>query len=152
MATCSPSELLASGSCFQCLTKKELQIVIAQLLCEIQSGGGGGGSSPKVYRALLSQSGTDAPVATVLKNTLGGTPVWTRANVGNYRLTLAGAFPSAKTFILAIPDSENSNANSVGAGWSSNDELGFWWWDAFSPSQNVDLGGGLSSVEVLVYP
>jgi hypothetical protein len=26
----------------------------------------------KVYKALLTQSGTDAPVATVLQNTLGG--------------------------------------------------------------------------------
>ena len=30
----------------------------------------------KVYTALLTQTGTNAPVATVLENTLGGTPVW----------------------------------------------------------------------------
>lgn len=29
----------------------------------------------KVYTALLTQTGTDAPVATVLENTLGGTPI-----------------------------------------------------------------------------
>lgn len=45
MASCSASELLDSGKCFQCLTKKELQIVIAQLLCEISAGGGGGGAN-----------------------------------------------------------------------------------------------------------
>lgn len=48
MSSCSTSELLASGACFQCLTKKELQIVIAQLLCEISSSGGGGGT-PQVF-------------------------------------------------------------------------------------------------------
>ena len=44
MAACSASELLESGKCFDCLTKKQLQIVIAQLLCEISAGGGGCGT------------------------------------------------------------------------------------------------------------
>lgn len=48
---------------------------------------------PSEYVALLTQSGTDAPVATVLKNTLGGTVVWSYAGVGVYEGTLAGAFP-----------------------------------------------------------
>ena len=43
MATCSTSALLASGKCFDCLTKKQLNIIIAQLLCEIYSSGGGSG-------------------------------------------------------------------------------------------------------------
>jgi hypothetical protein len=46
----------------------------------------------KVYTALLSQSGTDAPVATVLENTLGGDIVWTRDMAGQYTGTLADAF------------------------------------------------------------
>lgn len=50
-----------------------------------------------VYTALLSQSGTDAPVATVLENTLGGTVVWTRSGIGNYVGTLAGVFTINKT-------------------------------------------------------
>ena len=51
----------------------------------------------KVYTALLSQSGTSAPVATVLENTLGGTVVWSRSNVGTYVATLNGAFILNKT-------------------------------------------------------
>ena len=39
MAECSTSELLAAGKCFDCLTKKQLQIVIAQLLCDISASG-----------------------------------------------------------------------------------------------------------------
>ena len=50
----------------------------------------------KVYRALITQSGTDNPVPTVLENTLGGTLVWTYNNTGQYLGTLEGAFPSAK--------------------------------------------------------
>ena len=59
-----------------------------------------GGSSYSVYTALLSQSDTDAPVATVLENTLGGTVVWARAETGVYTATLSGAFPVSKTGIF----------------------------------------------------
>ena len=54
----------------------------------------------KVYTALLSQSGTSAPVATVLENTLGGSIVWTRVNPGIYSGTLTGAFTTDKTILL----------------------------------------------------
>jgi hypothetical protein len=54
----------------------------------------------KVYTALLTQSGTDAPIATVLKNTLGGEIVFTYDNIGIYTGTLTGAFTENKTFIL----------------------------------------------------
>lgn len=59
----------------------------------------GGGATPKVYRATLTQSGTDAPVANILENTLGGIPVWLRLGTGDYLMTLAGAFPLNKTVI-----------------------------------------------------
>lgn len=51
------------------------------------------------YVALVTQTGTSAPVATVIKNTLGGTVVWSRSGAGSYAATLSGAFPAAKTFI-----------------------------------------------------
>jgi hypothetical protein len=53
----------------------------------------------KVYRALLTQSGTDAPVATVLENSLGGVPVWSYIATGSYRLTLANEFTTGKTMV-----------------------------------------------------
>ena len=40
MATCSPQTLISEGSCLLCLTKHELLVVIAQLLCEINEAGG----------------------------------------------------------------------------------------------------------------
>ncbi len=54
----------------------------------------------KVYTALLSQTGTSAPTATVLENTLGGTIVWTRSATGIYVGTLSGAFTVDKTLTL----------------------------------------------------
>ena len=64
------------------------------------SGGGVGyPAGTKIYMALLTQSGTDAPVATVLQNTLGGTVVFTYSGAGDYSGTLAGAFLAAKTVV-----------------------------------------------------
>ena len=54
----------------------------------------------KVYTALLTQVGTNAPTATVLENTLGDTVVWTRTSAGSYVGTLSGAFVTGKTVIL----------------------------------------------------
>ena len=56
------------------------------------------GLGSKVYKALLTQTGTDAPVATVLVNTLSGTPAWSRVSVGYYKLTLASEFTNDKTY------------------------------------------------------
>lgn len=54
-------------------------------------------AQPKVYKALLTQTGTGAPVATILTNTLSGTPVWSYSATGRYVLTLTSEFTSAKT-------------------------------------------------------
>lgn len=59
---------------------------------------GGGGAGYLVYTALLTQTGTDAPVATVLENTLGGAVVWSYDDVGFYIATLVGAFTENKTW------------------------------------------------------
>jgi hypothetical protein len=53
----------------------------------------------KVYRAILTQTGTAAPVATVLENTFSGTIVWSRMMGGWYQATLANAFTVNKTMI-----------------------------------------------------
>ena len=62
----------------------------------------------KVYTALLTQTGTSAPVATIFENTLGGSPVWSYQGVGNYVLTLAGAFLSGK--VMMFLNNERSNS------------------------------------------
>jgi len=51
---------------------------------------------PKVYKALLTQTGTAAPTAVVLENTLGDI-VWTRDGIGQYLGTLSSAFTLNKT-------------------------------------------------------
>ena len=56
--------------------------------------------SYKKYVALMTQSGSGNPVATVLENTLGGTVVWTRTSSGSYKGELSGAFTTDKTVIF----------------------------------------------------
>ena len=41
----------------------------------------------KVYTALLTQTGANAPTATVLENTLGQTVTWIRTGVGSYTIS-----------------------------------------------------------------
>lgn len=50
----------------------------------------------KVYDALATQTSTNAPVDTVLENSLGEIK-WTYSEAGVYIGTLKGAFPAAKT-------------------------------------------------------
>jgi hypothetical protein len=53
----------------------------------------------KEYVALLTQTGTSAPVATVLYNDLGGAVVWTRTLVGTYEGTTDSLFTVNKTIV-----------------------------------------------------
>lgn len=53
--------------------------------------------SYKVYTALLTQTGTDAPVATVLENTIGDI-WWTYVDVGFYSVNSNGLFVTNKTY------------------------------------------------------
>jgi len=68
----------------------------------------------KVYTALLTQTGTDAPVATVVENTIGDI-VWTRNADGEYTGTLTNAFTIDKTlcFITVTSGGGFDNAQIV---------------------------------------
>lgn len=77
----------------------------------------------KRYVALLSQTGTDAPTATVLENTLGGTVVWTRNDVGDYTGTLAGVFTENKTWCIAGTGFYNDNATNANVTRASSDTI-----------------------------
>lgn len=58
----------------------------------------------KVYSALLTQSGTGAPVATIMQNTIGSAITWSRASAGNYIATATGLLTSLKTTIFTGQD------------------------------------------------
>jgi hypothetical protein len=97
----------------------------------------------KIYRALLTQSGTDAPVATVLENSLGGTVVWTRNTAGEYLATLASAFPAAKTFFRPVIGTDGGGSIQVIR--ASDNAM------QVATSEGDDILNG-NPFEILVYP
>lgn len=71
-------------------------------IAALEAGKVDGTPGVKVYRALLTQTGTSAPVATVLENSIGAI-VWSRpGGAGAYVGSLIGAFPANKTFLSPI--------------------------------------------------
>lgn len=77
------------------------------------------GGGVKVYRALIAQTGTAAPVATVLENTLGVSPTWGYSDIGVYNGTIVDAtgvaFPVNQTHITISDTSELVGNNTVSA-------------------------------------
>lgn len=77
----------------------------------------------KKYVALLTQSGTAAPSAIELENTIGNI-VWSRESAGEYFATLSNAFTSNKTWLTICPILKSTgslkiikeNANSINIG------------------------------------
>jgi hypothetical protein len=116
----------------------------------------------KVYRALLtSDSDHLTPDDTVvLENTLGGVPVWSRLEAGNYKATLAGAFPVSKTFVSVSACYDGAD----GAGFSvmengaarDGDKIILVTFEARGSSPGDWNGGGepttAINVEILVFP
>ena len=103
--------------------------------------GGGGGASYLVYTALLTQSGTDAPVATVLENTIG-TITWSYNGGGSYLANSSSLFTADKTWSIA---SANDTGTPIGT-------LAF---DATQILFYNNVGDGVMfklSIEIRVYP
>lgn len=98
------------------------------------------------YIANITQSGEAAPVATIMENTLGGTPVWTRTTDGVYAMTLVDAFDGgagAGENVYVIFHNQN-NLQQVIASWNNDDSIGL----ATVSGTDTDIVGTL---EVRVY-
>ena len=108
------------------------------------------GSRPyKVYTALLTQSGTDAPIATVLENTIGDI-VWSRADAGIYTGTLNGAFTLDKTHTKA-GTVENGEDNGIYPIYTSIPTANFCVVRTSEGKNSVDNRLNKSSIEIRVY-
>jgi hypothetical protein len=96
-------------------TEVSLSIVLEDLISL------GGNSEPvqpayTIYKALLNQTSTNAPVATVLENTLGDV-VWRRDNVGNYSFDLPDL--SNKLVFIKINSGDSFNT-IINGSWFDN--------------------------------
>jgi hypothetical protein len=109
----------------------------------------------KVYSALITQTGTDAPVATVLQNTLGVTMTWSRFSTGVYIVTAgSGIFLENKTWVV-INNINLSSGTYYDINRDSNSiiAVGSAVYDAGSPPYvRADDLIGILSIEIRVYP
>lgn len=125
--------LLEEAKCYLCLGVSLSEALKMALLARIAAGGGGGAAQSPwtsdidgacynlnnvckfngigVYRALLTQSGTDVPVATVLENTVGAV-VFVYDDSGTY-IAQNGSFLIGKTFFGGISSGTFSAANTI---------------------------------------
>lgn len=73
--------------------------------------------SIKQYIAILTQSGTNNPVATVLLNTLGSNMTWVRQSTGLYRHSgMEQIFLENKTHLIICPNFDIFGASMFRAG------------------------------------
>ncbi|MBK9497191.1 MAG: hypothetical protein IPO08_22280 [Xanthomonadales bacterium] len=103
----------------------------------------------KSYVALLTQSGTAAPVATVLQNTIGAV-VWSRDTIGAYLCTLLGAFPAGKTYVSPRYQANAADPFTIETQRASDDAV------TITAYNNAPTGvdGALTNfpIEIRVYP
>lgn len=135
-------------------TDSPLSIDTTKIATRYYSGSLTGGARSTIYRALLTQSGTSAPTATVLANTLGGTVVWSYVDVGTYLGTLTGAFAGD---VICAP---NLGIDNNGYGLSrpytvykdSDDAIGVSTYSDYSGTGSNDVLNGAAYIEIRVYP
>lgn len=77
----------------------------------------------KVYTAIINQTKTNSPVATVLENTLNGNIIFNYSSTGTYIGNLTGAFPEGKTFFLVTPPYVPGSSNTFYIGRVDNDTI-----------------------------
>jgi hypothetical protein len=110
-----------------------------------------GTASPyKVYTALLSQTTTGDPVATVLANTLSADIVWTRTSTGVYFGTLASAFTSGLTTVSCNYGIVSGTADII-TGFRSNSNVIRVQTYRSDDSTLAEMEGSLIFIEIRVY-
>ena len=119
---------------------------------------------PKIYKASLTQIGTDAPVATKWENTFSDTPVWSYEGVGFYKLTLAGEFTSESQILVtfgagkATTDAETSSMIYFTGSWTRKNDNELYIYIAKlcnDASTNMVYTNGLltnASIKIEIYP
>lgn len=104
----------------------------------------------KVYSALISQSGTNAPTAIVLENTLGAIPVWSRTDAGNNQCALAGVFTENKTTVHVTHGEAGYGLPYKTENYSSGGSF-VYVYTFDSTGTPIDIGFSNSSIEIRVY-
>lgn len=106
----------------------------------------------KSYVALLTQTGTNAPIDTVLQNNIGNLS-WEYVGVGNYKINGTNLFGESKTVVFTTPFYDNAEETNcyVYFKLATNDSVEiFVYNDVVSGYHNNTLNN--TPIEIRVYP
>lgn len=112
-----------------------------------------GAGSYKKYVALLTQSGTSAPVATVLEDTIG-TITFEYSSEGNYNINSTAKFTSGKTVIFLGASSQDTDQGLFQSEAADSNQLHIRTWDFNSGLNEFAMVNGklvATSIEIRVY-
>jgi len=102
-----------------------------------------------VYTALITQTGTAAPVVTILQNTTGGTIAWTRNDPGRYTATISGVtYTASKTAVII--SSGGNNDRFLKSNVSSTTAIDFYNINAQNGNA-ADVIASTTTVEIRIY-
>jgi hypothetical protein len=104
----------------------------------------------KVYSALISQTGTNPPVADVLENTMNGFIGFNYLSVGTYSITSNNEFTLNKTAIFV--NSTLLNEETIGCVYGGTSFCQIATRDSFGVSANGVISFYKTFIEVRVYP
>lgn len=102
-----------------------------------------------IYKALLTQSGTSAPTATVLENTLGGTVTFGYISTGVYTVNCTSCFASNKTFVLMNSGVNGAYVNGINLSTTSQFFINT---TSNTTGSAADSGNNATAFEIRVYP
>lgn len=106
----------------------------------------------KVYTALLTQTGTNAPVATVIENTLGATITYERAYAGAYLLRSSNTSLFAEIKTVVFVNNSAESGNYWGSVIYSMEDPSYVVFNTFNTSNiNADNVMKRASIEIRVY-
>ena len=108
-----------------------------------------GASQPLRYVALVTQTGTNDPVATEVFNNTGATITWARTGVGAYTAVASpSVFVDSKTPVVASNGTEE--AGFVSGEYSNEATVAFRSWDATGSLADVIISN--ASIVIEIYP
>lgn len=103
-----------------------------------------------VYSALITQTGTSAPTAIVLKNTIPGTSSWVYSNPGEYALKNSGTpFTANKVLVFVNRGEDDTFSDPIRWAYGNTSEIFIKTADSTGSPANALITNG--SIEVRIY-
>ena len=105
----------------------------------------------KIWRGLVTQTGTSAPVATELQNTLGGAITFTYISAGVYTIEGSGLFTTNKTFVTPKWETlrQGSNYATMSVTLANTNQLSL---NSYLNGAAADVLLSNHPIEIIVYP